>query len=251
MARRRLANEHFTMKELLEPVLKFLPTFVPNFYRLATGPKTAIVEWVDEDQGDLTRPFAFVACTVAIGFLLQLPILGKGDDFVRLVSGMAVFKVIALVVVAAIIHLLFRLVRGRASFGVTLSTYLYAVSPLYLLGIVLEIISHGILRSYDQTIAAGDRLDPSFLVSDPVRWAEFEAAAPGLATAYMMLGLVKIVWVLAWLVVCWGAFRRLHGVGWFASTVAGVLSLVIGGTAMWGLTYMMMGMFGTPAPILR
>ena len=63
------------MKELLEPVLKQLPTYLPDLARLVTSPKTAILAWIDEAKGALPRPFIFVAVTVAFGFLLQQLIL--------------------------------------------------------------------------------------------------------------------------------------------------------------------------------
>ena len=103
------------MKELLEPVLKHLPGYLPGMVSLVTGPKTTIIRWVDEEKGDFTRPIIFVALSVAFGFLLQLPQISKDLDFVMLVVGMAVYKVLALVLFAVIIHLFFRVLRGHAS----------------------------------------------------------------------------------------------------------------------------------------
>src|SRR5213080_5004183 len=104
------------MKELLEPVLKQLPTYLPDLARLVTSPKTAILAWIDEAKGELPRPFIFVAVTVAFGFLLQHPQMTKDDAFTTFVAGMAVFKVLALVLFAAIIHLVFHVLRGHGRF---------------------------------------------------------------------------------------------------------------------------------------
>ena len=109
------------MKELLEGVLRQLPGYLPDLASLVTGPKTAILRWIGETTGDLTRPLTFVSVSVAIGFLLQLPQLGKEDDFITLVASMAVFKVLALMLFAAIIHLAFLAAGGRTSFVATFS----------------------------------------------------------------------------------------------------------------------------------
>jgi hypothetical protein len=116
---------------------------LPDLASLVTRPKTA-----GETGGDLTRPLTFVGVSVAIGFLLQLPQLGKEDVFTTLVASMAVFKVLALVMFAAIIQLVCRMVRGHASFSATFSAYLYIVNPLYIAGVILEIARLGILRAY-------------------------------------------------------------------------------------------------------
>ena len=44
------------MKEILERILKQLPSFLPDLGKLLTGPKRAIVPWVEEAKGDLARP---------------------------------------------------------------------------------------------------------------------------------------------------------------------------------------------------
>jgi hypothetical protein len=154
------------VNELLERVLKQLPSYLPDLASLVTGPKTAILGWVEEAKGNLTRPLIFVAVSVAIGFLLQLPQLGKENDFATLVASMSVFKVLALVLFAAIIHLVFLAVGGRASFAATFSAYLYIVSPLYIVLVILETALLGVLRAYDPAAGAAARLDPNHLFAD-------------------------------------------------------------------------------------
>jgi hypothetical protein len=126
------------VKDLLERILGQLPGYLPDLASLVTRPKTAILRWVGEAAGDLTRPLTFVGVSVAIGFLLQLPQLGKEDTFTTLVASMAVFKVLALVMCAAVIQLVFRVAGGHASFSATFSAYLYIVSALYIAGVILR-----------------------------------------------------------------------------------------------------------------
>ena len=239
------------MKDLLERILKQLPGYLPDLASLVTRPKTAMLRWVVEAAGDLTRPLTFVGVSVAIGFLLQLPQLGKEDVFTTLVASMAVFKVLALVVFAAIIQLVFRMAGGHASFAATFSAYLYIVSPLYIVGVILEIARLGILRAYDPAIAVAVRLDPDYLVANTERWRTFQAAAPGLAVAYVILTFATIFVVLGWFVACWGALRDLHGIARWRSALAGVVTLAAGVIFFSGLQYVLLGMFGARVPPLR
>ena len=239
------------MKDLLERILKQLPGYLPDLASLVTKPKTAILRWVGEAGGDLTRPLTFVGVSVAIGFLLQLPQLGKEDVFTTLVASMSVFKVLALVMFAAIIQLVFRIVGGHASFIATFSAYLYIVSPLYIAGVILEIARLGILRAYDPAIAVAERLDPNYLFADADRWRTFQAAAPGLAIAYGLLSLASIIVVFGWFIACWGAFRDLHRITRWRSALAGVVTLVAGVIFFSALQYILLGMFGARVPPLR
>lgn len=239
------------MNDLLERVLKQLPSYLPDLASLVTGPKTAIVRWVGEAAGDLQRPLMFVAVSVAIGFLLQLPQLGKEADFATLVASMAVFKVLALVLFAAIIHLLFRVVGGQASFAATFSAYLYIVSPLYLVLVILETATIGVLRAYDPAVGAAARLDPNYLFAETERMRAFTTAAPGLALAYYVLNFAVLIVCIGWFSACWGALRQLHAVARWRSALAGLATLPAAIIFFSSLKYILIGMFSTATPPLH
>ncbi len=238
------------MKDLLERVLKQLPTYLPELVSLVSRPKTTIVPWVEGAAGDLTRPLVFVSMTVAIGFLLQLPQLGKEHDFATLVAGMAVFKVLALLGFAGVIHATFLAVRGRGRFVETFSLYLYSVSPLYLALVVLEIASLGVLRAHDPAFATAARIDPGF-VFEPRRFDAFVAAAPGRAFAYVLLALTNVGAVFVWGIVCWGAFRRVHDVSRGRSAFAWLATALAFFPFVWSLQFIQLGMFGASVTPLR
>jgi Yip1 domain len=239
------------VKDLLERVFKQLPGYLPDLCSLVTRPKTAILRWIGGAAGDLTRPFMFVAVSVAIGFLLQLPQLGKEHDFATLVTSMAMFKLLALGLFAAIIHVLFLAVGGRASFTETFSAYLYVVSPLYLVLVILETATFGVLHAYDPVVSAAARLDPTYLSADAERMRTFMITAPRLALAYGLLNYTKITLILAWFIACWGAFRRLHVVVRWRSALAGITTLAAAVVFFSSMNYILLGMFGTSNPALR
>jgi hypothetical protein len=232
-------------------VLEQLSRYLPDLVSLVTGPKTAILRWTEPQKSDLRRPLVFVTVSVAIGFLLQLPQLGKEHDFATLVASMAVFKVLALVLFAGIIHLLFRAVGGRAKFAATFAAYLYIVSPLYLALVILETATLGVLRAYDPALGAAARLNPGQLVADAERMRMFVATAPGLAVAYELLSYSAVAVFLGWFVACWGALRQLHAVVRWRSVAAGIATLAAGAVFFPGLNYVLLGMFGTYVPPLH
>jgi hypothetical protein len=238
-------------KQLFEQTLEQLTGYLPDLVHLVTRPKTAILRWIEEAKGGLMRPFIFVTISVTLGFLLQLPQLGKEHGFATLVAGMAVFKVVALLAFAGIIHLILRALRGRASFAETFSAYLYVVSPLYLVLVIIETATLGVLRAYDPGISAAFRLNPGQFMADAEQMRAFAAAAPGLALAYNLLNFGAIVVVFGWFIACWGALRQLHGVGRWRSLFAGAAVLAAALVFFPGLNYLALGMFGTQAPPLR
>lgn len=237
------------MKDLLERVLKQLPAYLPDLASLVSEPKTAILRWVEEEKGDLTRPLIFVAMSVAIGFLVQLPQIGKEADFNILVAGMAVFKVLALTLFSAIIHLLFRVGGGRASFAATFSAYLYIVSPLYLVLVILKTAKLGVLHAYDPLVGAAARLNPNYL--DAGRLQTFATAAPGLSLAYYLLDLVVPIVFFGWFIACWGALRQLHAMARWRSALVGFAVFLAGLFFFYSLNFVLFGMFGTDMPPLQ
>lgn len=239
------------MKDLLEPVLKLLPSYLPDLISLVSRPKTMIRRWTEDARGDLTPPLTFVAVSVALGFLLQLPQLGKEADVATLAAGMAVFKVLALVLFAAIIHVMFKMVGGRANFAVTFSAYLYVVSPLYLMLLITEIAALGILRAYNPAVSAAERLEPGQLMESAERMRAFAAATPALARAYSLLIPARALVGFGWLIACWGAFRQLHAVTRWRSTLVGFATLAAAAIFFPALNYVLLGMFGLPTPTLR
>lgn len=239
------------MKELLERVLRELPGYLPDLASLVTRPKTTLTRLLDAAAGDLTRPLVFVSVSVAIGFLLQLPMLGKEHDFATLVAGMAVFKVLALIGFAGIIHGIFVAFGGKAPFATTFSFYLYAVSPLYIALVILEIASLGILRGHDPALATAIRIDPNLPFEQPQRLDAFRAAAPGHAVAYDFLLYGRLVVLLGWVAACWGALRQVHGVSRWRGRATAIVVLVAWLGFVTAFEFVLLGMFGSRVPMLR
>lgn len=239
------------MKDLLERVLKQLPSYLPDLFALLARPKASMLRWVEEATGDLTRPLVFVAMTVAIGFLIQIPQLGKEHDFMSLTAGITGFKLVSMVVIAAIIHGLFVAAGGRAGYPQTLSIYFYLACPLYLAMVLIDTASLGAVRALDPELAALLRRRPDVLLVETQRARDFAAAQPGAALGYQLITSLALVVTIGWFVACWGAFRQVHGVSRLRSAIVGSVAVVLCSGAVYAMTFVMFGMFGAGMPPLR
>jgi SEFIR domain/Yip1 domain len=227
-----------------------LTAYLLDFGRLCQGPKTAIVRLTGEAAGDLTRPLVMVAACVVLGFLLQLPQLRSAASFATF-AGTVAIKLIGIPMIAATIHLLFRRVGGRAGFASTFSAYLYLISPLYLVVVMMDTISLGVLRAYNPGAADEARVDPSRTIANAAWVEKFMTDAPGLAVTYWLLTSALTIIGIGWFIVCWGAFRELHGVTRWRSTLAGIGTLIAGLIFGLAMKLMVSNMFNSDLPPLR
>jgi hypothetical protein len=232
------------MKELLERIFKYLPSYVPELTRLIGRPKTTIAQFTAGAADDLTHALVFVGITVAIGFVLQAPTLAKDHDFLTSAGGMAAFKIVAILGFSAVIFGAMRLLGGRGDYLRTLAVYVYAICPLYLAGIVFHLIGQGIVRSHSEQLATRLAHQPDLLLGT-LAFDAFLDEAPVLAAAYLLVSLAQMVMVLAWGIVCWGSLRHVHQLSQMRSTMAGVL--VLAGAYVYGhcLTFLLAGIFGS------
>lgn len=214
------------MKDLLEQIFKHLPSYAPDLVRLIGRPKTTIADLSAGAPDEFTRASIFVGISVAIGFALQAPGLAKEHDFLTVAGGMIAFKIVCILAFSAVIFAIMRLLGGSGDYLRTLTAYLYLISPLYLGGIALELMARGILRSYDEEVAAQMLGNPSLLGRGQPEFEAFAQAAPGLALAYTVLNLTAVVLFFGWGITCWGAFRRIHQISRLRSTIAGILVVV-------------------------
>lgn len=233
------------MKDLLERIFKYLPHYVSEFASMVGQPKRTIIARNSGDPEDLNRAMLFVGVTVAIGFVLQSPLLGPEDDFVALAGGLAAFKIVAILSLSAMVWGAWRIVGGTGGYVPTLVAYLYTISPFYLASIVLELIGIGIVRRYDPETA---QVLQSHLASSDAKGAAlygFLQAQPGPAVGYLLVMGLLVVGFLVWPVICWGAYRDLHGVSRSRSAAAYCLSFLALTASAFLVQFLILGLFGT------
>jgi hypothetical protein len=244
-------REATLVKNIAEKVFTQLPGYVGRFAQLVSRPKTMIGAWNSGKDDDFEKALVFVGVSVGIGFILQAPAVVSQQDFATLAAAMIAFKVVAIFLFAFVIWAAFRIVGGRGEFMRTLIAYIYMVSPLYVVAILLTLISLGFVRGYDPDLAPRLRIDPNFFANNPEALADFTTNHTWLALGFMVTNLLSSLVFFGWFIICLGAYRALHGVTRLRSGVAAALIVA----AFWPFTYLLgflsFGMFGSLAPPLH
>lgn len=238
------------MKDLAERVFRQLPAYLPGLAAMVAHPKRTIIARSSGAEDDLHNALVFVGITVGLGFLLQAPTLAPEADFIMAATGMAAFKVVAILLFSAVIHGIFRLFGGSGSYLRSLTAYIYAVCPLYLVLVVLSLIAQGFVRAYDPELGLALRSNPLHFLQEPEALARFQREAPPLATGMVVANWLSSLVMVTWFIVCLGAFRVLHQVSRLRSALACVLIFI----AWWPyaaiLFFLAIGIFGPVAPPL-
>ena len=256
------------MKELAERVFTRLPSYLPDLAALVARPKRTIIAKTgiaktngetaggagshqhDTPKAPLHDALIFVGITIGLGFLLQAPTLPPESDFLLTATGMAAFKVIAILLFSAVIHGCFRLLGGKGAFLRTLAAYIYAVSPLYLALVVMSLIAQGLVRAYDPELGLLVRSNPLYFLQEPEALARFEREALPLATAMLAVNWLSNLVMIVWFIICLGAFRHIHGVTRGRSALACVLIFIAWWPYAMILFFLIIGIFGPVAPPL-
>ena len=238
------------MKEVAERVFAQLPHYVPDLAALVGHPKRTIAAKSSGAPDDLQRATVFVGITVGIGFLLQAPTLPPETDFMMAAAAMAAFKVIAILLFSGIVWGAYRLFGGRGDYLRTLTAYIYMVSPLYLVLVVLSLIAQGLVRAYDPELGLLVRGNPFHFLQHPEALAAFETEAPALANAMTAVNAVSNFATLVWFITCLGAFRSIHAVTRRRSGVAAALIVIAWWPYAAAILFLAIGMFGRMAPPL-
>jgi len=236
------------MKDLVEILWRSLATYIPILVAVVTAPRTTILEQIAEPEGRFQRALSFVGVTVAIGFLLQAPLARDASELMSVAGSMIAFKVVAILLFAGIITLSFRIVGGSGSFETTLSAYLYSVSPIYLLLILLDMMMRGALTRFDPEVARAWMITRS--LSDETLDVMF-ASAPGLAATVTLLMLAQLLGLLAWLLICWRVYRTIHRVSAPRSAAAYVMAFVAVVLASPVLALILGGIHGGKVPVIN
>lgn len=233
------------MKYLVEIILKNLTGYVPVLVSIIATPKRTILKLVTNETDKLNKALFFVGITIAIGFAFQAPLLYIGQDFLTVTGSMLAFKILAILAFSGVILMTFRLVRGKGNYETTLCAYLYLISPLYLLLVVLYVISIGIISTHDPDLALSWRSGQA-LSEEQIQ--ELISAAPLMVISFTFLWLFQLLSPIIWFGICWGVFRKIHQVSLVRSTLAFLITIVIWFVFLVLNTLIMKGLYGGAIP---
>jgi len=233
------------MKDLIEFILKNLTAYVSLLSAVTAAPKRSVAKLI-ESEDRLENVLVFGCTTAALGLALQAPLLSAGQDFLVVAGSMFVVKILAISVFSAAVFWAFRIVGGRGDYETPFCAYLYLVCPLYLLFTLLDLVILGLLSS-----------EPAMVTSWQTSWSltpeqvnALVRDTPGTASAAGLLVLALALSTPVWFGISWGAFRAIHRVSTWQSTLAFALSFVLC-WALFAVTVLIMrGLHGGGLPTL-
>ncbi len=196
------------MKELIEIIVKGFLGYLPVLIAVTTKPKPSILKLITNEPDKLNKALTFCFISIAIGFVLQAPLLKTSQDFVTIAGSLGAIKLFAALIFAGVIKQCFVLVGGKADYETTLCAGLYITSPIYLFVVVTYLIEIGILSSYN----------PEYVLSwrsgelTPEQTQAFFSSSPLLAYSLSLLQLSQFLISIVWFIVCWGTYRVIHQV---------------------------------------
>ncbi len=197
------------MKELFDKALIALPAFLSRVLELLSGPKAFIL------QKDLTTPeaaidaYTFLGVTLIIGLVAQLTFLPEQKDYLLTFSSIAVQATLSLILMVVILLFAWRIVGGTLSFKIffIVSCYFSGISTLIFSCFAL--LASGWIKLFDPEHAA--RILHGSPAKDPMSFAYL---------GFALILFAGFIAVYVWIVVVWGAYRRLNDASRRRSAIA-------------------------------
>ena len=212
------------MNELVDRAAQLFPAYFRDLLALLTGPKRFVAKRLIGKAG-LEKALLFLAISVAINFLLKLPL--SHENLLSELAQTAVFSLVLWTSAGIVTWLAFRAAGGTGTLDRSLAVSFYSFGVLeYLMS--LTALSHmGALRAID-----------------PALYEEFNTALyDGRILAFVMdvnrlmtsvglrvsLGIVILgtIAALLWVAAGWGGLRAAHHLAKLRSTVAFVIAVIL------------------------
>jgi hypothetical protein len=194
------------MKDLLEKILGYLPSYLGDLVQLVTRPKRFIAERNTGRKGDLLKALTFLGISLSVCFILQAPLLLEKDFWTDAGSNGIVF-LIATTVLSGVLHIAWKVVGVKLDFQRILITLSYYSAVIALCLVVTSLCQLGILRIFDPRL-----YNLLLQTGGTVDWRAFFQAEP-LSSAPFVFSLILLFTgftaTLIWAIVGWGAYREL------------------------------------------
>lgn len=196
------------MKDILDRILSYFPSYIGDIALLAIGPKRFMEQQRSIEDRSLEKPLTFLGISLALCFVLQAS-LPPRREFWADAGPHGLLYLIGTIALAAVVRLSWRVVGGRATFQQVLRITCYYCSVV-LLGVVITNLCYlGILRLFEPRL-----YELLFATAERVDWRTFVAADPLSSVSFVVAMLIQSVGYAAlfiWVIVGWGAYRELNG----------------------------------------
>src|SRR5438876_5918373 len=136
------------MKDLLEKILAYLPSYIGDLVQLVIRPKRFIAERNTGQEGDLLKALTFLGISLSIGFILQAPLLPEKNFWTDAGSNGIAF-LLATTIFSGVLSISWRIVGAKLDFQRILITLSYYAAAIALGLVVMSLCQLGILRIFD------------------------------------------------------------------------------------------------------
>jgi hypothetical protein len=204
------------MNDLFGKALTALPVYIGQVLSLLSGPKRFVLARDMESPQAESEAYTFLGVTIFLTLIAQVSMLPEQKDYLLTFASFAVMAAINLTLMSGALYLAWRLVGGTLGLRTffTVSCYFSGISTLIFAAFTL--LGGGVLRMLDPEGAAA--VFNGGLPSDPgsAGYVDFSRIAAA--------GLVAVC---AWIIVVWGAYRRLNNLSRTRSAIALVVFLAL------------------------
>jgi hypothetical protein len=243
-------------------LLKFIREYLWTIHRIITSPHSFVLERTGSTQPpDTSLPRALRTLAVSLLIALALLAANRPLSWHSIVLNAAV-KLLALMLVGGVLWISWRIVGGRTSGLKFILAYSYLAAAWLLIFSSLIAIDEGAMRLIEPTLFAQINMIASsgqdsnrlkalvgnqdtyalkvLLYSDEGLFNTIRT--PGLPWI-MSTAILRGAFTFWWLIVCWGAFRKILRTSWFQSVLA--LAIFLG----FGLALTLVVIFFQMAPV--
>jgi hypothetical protein len=209
------------VKDLIERVLSYIPTYLQTFASVLTRPKTFAATQRGDEANRFRDGLVFLGISIVVQILLAWNRLPAEREAYEAAGTQALIVAVSMALGMAQLLVAWRLVGGRAPAINFAIIYCYFVGVWNVTLSVLLVLGLGAFKFLDQPIY------DAYIASLHAHAPE----PPGLeaSAGFRSLVLVFVAGVLlvsVWMFLAWGAWRELNGLSRWRSFVAAIIVLV-------------------------
>jgi hypothetical protein len=223
------------MKDIIEKVLAYLPQYFAELGEVCTTPKRFIAERDVNSDETFAASLLFLAISLVLQTLIWAPLNPSGRDLWTELGSVAVFTMMDVTLGALAIYIAWWIVGSRARAKGFFTSFSYFSGAPMVIGAGFGLFEWSIVKVFEP-----ERFEKLFVRrpgSEQIKMmfdSEYATRIIGEPSAawYMVAGLhwAFIFLFLGWIIVAWGAFRKLSGLSkirsFFAFLFAAIFSVV-------------------------
>jgi hypothetical protein len=215
-----------SMKDLLEKILGYGPTYLSVFGAVFAGPKNFIAQRRSNADQEWRDALLFLAISTALLAVMTILLQPAGKDVWNVVAGTAATCFLAVALGGASLRISWWLVGGRATAQSFFITYSYTFGVIVIILAAFQVLGVGIFKLLDHDLYA--RVVEAN--------ANHQSAPPDVAesTVFWVVMAINVAGFLIgslWGFIAWGAYRQLNGLSkarsFVALMISGILSIPI------------------------